>query len=262
MAGNSGTGIEGKRSARHRRIVAELELKPSLRVSELAERLSVSPETIRRDLDAMKTEGLIERTYGGAMRRRSLEPSVTERHNMRVAEREAIARTGAASLIGTTHLMIGSGATTVHLARRVAMTMNNLTVICHSFGVATVLSLNPTITVLIAPGIYHAGEGAVHGAATVRYLESFRVDWTILGASGLTRDGPSDALIEGAEIYATMASRSERTMVLADSSKFNLAFPARWAEWPEVDCLISEIAPKGPLADAVSEAGTDMLTAQ
>ncbi|MBY8974800.1 DeoR/GlpR transcriptional regulator [Rhodobacteraceae bacterium NNCM2] len=253
--------MAGKRITRHRRILAELELKPSLRVSELADRLAVSQETVRRDLDAMTAEGLVDRTYGGAMRRRSLEPSVNERHNMRVTEREAIARAGCEFLAGSTHLMIGSGATTVHLARRIATSMNKLTVICHSFGVATVLSLNPTITVIIAPGIYHSGEGAVHGAATLRYLEGFRVDWAILGASGLTGDGPTDALIEAAEVYQTMVERAERTLLLADSSKFDQVFPAKWAEWSDIAALVTDAAPAPPLATAIAEAGAEVVIA-
>lgn len=254
--------MAGKQSARHRRILGELEQRPSLRVSELAARLGVSAETVRRDLDALTTEGLIERTYGGAMRRQSIEPSVTERHNMRIAEREAIARAACERLKGSTHLLIGSGATTVHLARRIAVEMTGLTVICHSFGVATVLSLNPTITVLLAPGIYHAGEGAVHGASTVRYLAGFSADHAVLGASGLTPDGPSDALIEAGEVYATMSSRAEQTMLIADSSKFSLDFPAHWARWEEIATLVTNAAPTGVLAEAIAASPTDCVLAR
>ncbi|MEO1471819.1 MAG: DeoR family transcriptional regulator, partial [Pseudomonadota bacterium] len=54
------------KTARQRRILVELEGRPSLRVVELAERLAVSAETIRRDLDDLTGQGLLERTYGGA----------------------------------------------------------------------------------------------------------------------------------------------------------------------------------------------------
>ncbi|MEM7768799.1 MAG: DeoR/GlpR family DNA-binding transcription regulator, partial [Pseudomonadota bacterium] len=189
------------RDQRRRRILAEFEQHPSLRVSQLAQRLGVSAETVRRDLDALTTEGQVERTYGGAMRRRSLEPSVSERHSMRAAERERIARRGRPLLEGAGLVMIGSGATTVHLARRIALEMNGLTVIAHSFGVATVLALNPTITVLMAPGAYHAGEGAIHGAETVGFLDGYQADWAVRGASGMDAGGPSDARLEAGEVY-------------------------------------------------------------
>ncbi|MGF1560580.1 MAG: DeoR/GlpR family DNA-binding transcription regulator [Geminicoccaceae bacterium] len=249
------------RTARHRRILAELEQRPSLRVSQLAERLRVSAETIRRDLDALTDEGLIDRTYGGATRRRSLEPCVSERHNMKATERERIARAACPRLAGSSHVMIGSGATTVHVARRLALEMNNLTVIAHSFGVATVLSLNPTITVLLAPGQYHAGEGAVHGAATLEWLDGFNVDWAILGASGLDGEGAMDALIEAGEVYRKMASRATRTMIVADATKFERRFPALWSTWTGIDSLVTDAQPPDEVAAPARASGTEIIVA-
>ena len=244
------------KTSRQQRILAELEQTPSLRVNELAELMDVSPETIRRDLDALSHDGLIDRTYGGALRRRPLEPNVSERHTFRVAERESMARRARPLLGESRHLMIGSGATTMHMARRIAVEMKNVTVIAHSFGVATVLSLNPTITVLMAPGIYHPGEGGMYGSATIRFLQDFRVDWAILGASGLTPDGPADALIESADVYAMMMRQATHTLLLADSGKFGGSFPARWAKWTDIDALATDAEPDGELREAILAGGT------
>lgn len=250
--------MTGKKSARHRQILAELDQTPSLRVKELADHLGVSTETVRRDLDELTERGLIDRTYGGATVRRSLEPSVDERHQLFVPEREAIARRAQPMLEGAGHILIGSGATTAHVARRIAVEMNNVTVITHAFSVAAVLALNPTISVLMAPGLYLSGEGAMHGAATVRFLEGLRADWAVLGASGLDEAGPSDALLEAGDVYAAMVARAERTMLVADHSKFGRAFPSCWAKWTQVDHLVSDEAPVGRLAAALmrAEVGT------
>lgn len=70
------------KSVRQERILTELNQAPSLRVAVLARRLDVSTETIRRDLDEMTKQGLLNRTYGGAVRSLSTEPSVTERHTL------------------------------------------------------------------------------------------------------------------------------------------------------------------------------------
>ncbi len=178
------------KASRQEQILAELNRSPSLRVAELARRLVVSTETIRRDLDAMTEQGLLNRTYGGAVRPLGTEPSVTERHALHVPERERIAKVAVPLLKTARILMIGSGATTVHVARRIAVEMKNIAVITHSFGVATVLSLNPTIKVLMMPGDYHPGEGATVGAHAVSFLNDFHADCAIIGASGLAPDGP------------------------------------------------------------------------
>ncbi|MEL7173592.1 MAG: DeoR/GlpR family DNA-binding transcription regulator [Pseudomonadota bacterium] len=227
---------------------------------ELAQRLLVSAETIRRDLDDLTGDGLIDRTYGGAVRRLAAEPSVGKRHTLLVPEREAIARTACLQLRGARYLMLGSGATTVHVARRIATEMRELTVITHSFGVATVLSLNPTIEVIMTPGRYHPGEGALHGAETLQFLNGLRADWAILGASGLSEQGPSDALLDAGTVYAAMLRRSTRGMIVADSSKFDLEFPAAWAHWEGIEMLVTDTPPQASLGAALADAGVTVLS--
>lgn len=73
---------------------------------------------------------MLNRTYGGAVRSLSTEPSITERHTLSVAERERIAKAAGPFLKDARVLMIGSGSTIVHVARRIAVDMKNITVIC------------------------------------------------------------------------------------------------------------------------------------
>ena len=56
------------KSVRQSRILTELNQAPSLRVAELARRLDVSTETIRRDLEKLEKEGFAKKTYGGAVK--------------------------------------------------------------------------------------------------------------------------------------------------------------------------------------------------
>jgi DeoR/GlpR family transcriptional regulator of sugar metabolism len=253
--------LSRNKDARQRRILIELEQRPTLRVSALAQSLAVSTETIRRDLDSLTTRGLIARTYGGAVRRLSTEPPVTERHAQQAPQREAIARVAAQMLSGSGHLLIGSGATTVHVARRLAMETRAFTVVTHAFGVATVLSLNPAIEVQMCPGRYVAAEGAMNGAATLAHLERLRADWAVLGASGLLPEGPADASLEAGEVYAAMTRRAARRMVVADSTKFGRAFPACWAGWEGIDVLVTDAPPPKALKAALAAARVELRVA-
>lgn len=259
-AGRQGRAMRIGKTERRRRILAELEQAPSLRVGDLAGRLGVSTETIRRDLETLRAEGVLSRTYGGAVRSGPDEPGLRVRHGLMVPERQRIARHAAPMLAGARLILIGSGATTTHVARRIAVEMTRVTVVTHAFGVATVLSLNPTIEVILAPGQYHPGEGALHGAQTLRFLEDLHADWAILGASGLTAEGPTDALLEMAEVYAAMTRRAQRRMVVADHSKHDALFPARYAAWPDIDALVTDRPPSGGLARALGAAGVQVRT--
>ncbi|MGB2200454.1 MAG: DeoR/GlpR family DNA-binding transcription regulator [Pseudooceanicola atlanticus] len=237
-----------KKSRRRSEILSILADEPTTRVKALASRLEVTTETIRRDLEELAEQGLISRTYGGAMLRAGNEPVLSHRERQLVSEREAIARRAVPELAEGKTFMMGSGATTATVARRMAFEMRNITVIAHSFAVATALAQNPTIRILMVPGEYHAGEGAMHGAQAIRFLQDYSADWVILGASALSPDGPSDALIEAGEVYATMLRQSSQNLVVADHSKFDRMATARYARWSDIDTIISDKAPEGPLA--------------
>lgn len=242
-----------KKDIRQNEIVNLLRQTPSIRVNEMAERLLVTAETIRRDLDEMDEKGLLERTHGGAILQMPQEPGLNIRHNLLVREREEIARQTVREIKGAKHLMIGSGATTVHIARRIASDLSRVTVIVHSFGVALELSHNPTIDVIMAPGSYHPVEGANHGSHTLEFLEKFWVDYAILGASGLDPEGPCDALIDAGAVYSKMISRAFQTIIAADKSKYGMKFPARFAGWKDVDMLVIDEQPRGDLKISLAQ---------
>jgi DeoR/GlpR family transcriptional regulator of sugar metabolism len=251
--------MKQEKTARQRQILATLDVTPSLRVAELAQRLGVSTETIRRDLDAMTQAGLLNRTYGGAVRPLGSEPAVAERQSMFVAERQRIAAATVPLLAGARVLILGSGATCVHVAHEIAASMHDIMVVTHSLGVTTALAHNPTIKILLLPGEYNATEGTVLGGHTVAFLQNLYADVTILGASGLTGEGPNDALPESAAVYAAMAGRAARTVVAADHSKFNRVFTARYAAWRQVQNLVTDSAPEGPLAWGLESEGVGVV---
>jgi DeoR/GlpR family transcriptional regulator of sugar metabolism len=250
-----------KKGVRQRDIVSLLSDQPTLRVSELADALQVTTETIRRDLDELTSRGLISRTYGGAILRKGAEPSVAQRYALLVDERIRIAKTACQTCEGARVFMIGSGATTLHVARRMASVMQNATVITHSFAVAAALAANPTISVMMTPGFFHAGEGATCGAQTLRFLEHYNAEWAIVGASGLAPDGASDALIEMADVYSAMIERANRSMIVADSSKFDQMFTARYASLDQIDLLVTDDAPKGVLLEAMQASEVEVKVA-
>jgi DeoR/GlpR family transcriptional regulator of sugar metabolism len=253
--------MKPEKTARQGKILAALETAPSLRVAELAQNLGVSTETIRRDLDQMTSAGLLNRTYGGAVRPLHAEPTVAERHAMFVAERQRIARATLPLLRGARVLILGSGSTVVHVAHEVAAKLKDIMVITHSFGVAAALSANPTIKTLMLPGEYHAGEGTLLGGHTIAFLQDLYADCTILGASGLSEEGPTDALPETAAVYAAMAARAAKTMVVADHSKFNRLFTARYADWRRIGHLVTDTAPEDALGAQLQRSGTSVVLA-
>lgn len=246
---------------RQARIVAELRTAPTLRVNELAALLSVSTETVRRDLTELDDRGLINRTYGGATRPVSFEPALVEREKLMIAERERIAAAAVALVEPNDILMIGGGATTTIFARRLAAERDHLTVITHAFSIAVALASNPFHKVLILPGQYDSREGLIHGPDTIEALQRYRAGKAFLGASGLTAEGPSDAGVGPALIYGAMMKRSSETVVLADHTKFERASLSVYGSWSPQVLLVSDQEPSGELRSAINRAGGRCLAA-
>lgn len=244
------------KSDRHSRIVAELRAAPALRVNDLASRLNVSTETVRRDLAELDERGLINRTYGGAMRPVAFEPALAEREKLMVEERERIAAAAVELVEPNDILMIGGGATTTIFARRLAAERDHLTVITHAFSIAAALASNPFHKVLVLPGQYDSREGLIHGPDTIEALQRYRAGKAFLGASGLTSEGPSDAGVGPSLVYGAMMRRAGETVILADHTKFERASLAVYGSWSARLLLITDRPPGGELQAAIQQNGS------
>ena len=248
-----------RKSQRQGRILSELRAAPALRVQDLADRLAVSRETVRRDLAELDDAGLISRTYGGAMRPVPYEPGIAEREGLLVEERERIAERALEIVEPNDILMIGGGATTLHFARRLAVRVDHLTIITHAFSTAAALAMNPSHKVLMLPGQYDGREGLIHGPDTIDALQRFRANKAFLGASGLTVEGPNDAGLGPGLIYGAMMRRAARTVILADHSKFDSPSLTVYGAWSENVTLVTDAAPEAALAGALRDAGTSVV---
>lgn len=250
------------KARRHERIVAELRAAPTLRVCQLASELLVSTETVRRDLDELGQLGLINRTYGGAVRPLASEPAIRERHAMMVEERGRIGVEAARRVRRGEVVMMGGGATTIHVARRLAAEARDVTVITHSFGVATVLSTNPTLTVLMTPGRYDAFEGCLFGPETTAFLACYHANRAIFGASGIAADGACDVNALAAAVYRTMLERAGETMVVADHRKFDERAMVVFGRWREIGTLVTDRRPEGLLRAALERDSVEIAVAE
>lgn len=251
-----------KKSVRQDRILAALDLNPSMRVRDLAGELGVSTETIRRDLADMDEDGRINRTYGGAVRGQVSEPNLAERLTLHVEARQAIARR-AADLIGDAQtLFIGGGATTLHFVRVLRGIERPLSVITPAYRVAAELSVNPFIQTMCLPGIFEGKEGLATGPETLAAIERFRAPVAIMGASGVDPAGVSEAMLDASAVYAALIRCSDTAYILADQSKFGCRSLTLITPWAENIHLVTDVAPAGALAEAIAQEGASVTVAE
>lgn len=251
-----------KKSERRRQILLELKLRPHVRISELARRFNVSTETVRRDFDALADDGLVARAHGGASApAQGHYPSLDERANARINERERIGRRAAELVRDGETVMIDSGSTTIQMARALAWMGTHCTVITNSIPVAMTIG-HGAPEVILCPGEYLPAESAVIGTETLEFLARYNVDRCVIGASGLSAEGPSESVRGFAAVKRVMMQRAAKRHLLIDSQKFDKKGLAQVGDLADLDSVVADERPKGELLSALHGAEVDILVAE
>lgn len=241
---------------RQERIVAELHISPTIRASEIAAKLGVHPETVRRDLKFLDRNGLLSRTYGGAaVASLAFEPTLAERDRILVPERRRIGECAANLINPGDVLMIDAGSTTVHFSRQVAAQNKDLTVITNSFSVAAVLARASSIRILVCPGEYDSRQGGVSGADTIAYLTRFHANMAVIGAGGLGIEGPTEFDPDSAAVKRAMLARAQSRVLLVDHSKFDRKMLDLVCPLFDLTDIVVDRKPRGKLRTALKRAG-------
>jgi DeoR/GlpR family transcriptional regulator of sugar metabolism len=229
---------------RHKLIVEEVRRQGAVRVSELTELLGVSEMTIRRDLDALASTGLLEKVHGGATLRGALsadEPGFEAKSHRQLHEKEAIARAAAKLVEPGLSIGLTAGTTTWRLAHHLAQ-VPDLTVVTNSMQVANVLHANarPDLTVVLTGGVRTPSDALV-GPIAVTSIRSLHLDVLFLGVHGITVEpGLTTPNLLEAETDRALVAASERIVVVADHTKWGIRGLSRIAGLDEIDILVSD----------------------
>ena len=190
-------------------------------VSELAAAMAVTEMTIRRDLEVLERDGVLERFHGGArmLISSSYEPPLTLRERMHSEEKRSLAR-GVSELLrdGDTVILDG-GSTGIAVAR--ALTGRRLTVCPLSLRVAWELAQSSSITLLMPPGSVRHGELSLSGPDTTEHLARHHFDHYVMTASGFSvTAGLTEWNADDAAVKRAALGGAKRTTAAVDASKF------------------------------------------
>lgn len=196
-------------------------------VEALAERLRVSPSTIRRDLSQLQRQGRIARTYGGA-----LVPDVfherpfTESQRLNPGAKAAIAAVAVELVPPEGTVFLDAGTTCLAVAR-LLVDRGPLTVVTRGLETAGLLARGGGIDVVIIGGRVQPLSHGVIGPLASLALDRFRFDVALLGADAIDEArGLGEPTVEETWVKEQAATRADQVAVLADSSKFAQHAPA------------------------------------
>lgn len=229
----------------------------------LAEEFAVTTETIRRDLTVLERAGVLRRVHGGAIpvERLGFEPALAARDEVMTEEKERIAKAALAELPEDGAIIIDAGSTTGRLARALPAD-RELTVIVNSPPLATSLATRANLSVIMLGGRVRGRTLATVDDWALRPLADLHVDVAFMGANGcsvtkgLTTPDPAEAAIKRAMIGA-----AERSVVLADHTKFSGVYLTRFATLSEIDMVISDDGLDPAVAADVAASGPEVVRA-
>lgn len=207
---------------RRRETMTILQHKKSVLVSELSKRFQVTEETIRRDLERLEKEGLIKRTYGGAVLNEniSIELPFDVREITNIEAKESIASKVAEFIEDGDTLMIDSSSTVLQLAKHIKK-KENITVITNSVNMLLKLNNAENVRVICTGGDMRHSSVSFVGHLAEKAIKSYHVDKTIISCKAVHMDkGILESNDMEAYIKRAMVERAQKTYLLLDSTKF------------------------------------------
>ena len=277
---------------RRRRLLEQVRRRGYASFRELAEALSISESTVRRDLRLMVEQGLIESIRGGVgpAPERDREPGWTPHRDLDAVafpvrdvtdgdpgalgapdagpvadpahrERQAIAAYAATLVKPGSAILLGPGRTTAALARELTG-IRSLTVVTNSVPVTQALLRAPQIDVVMVGGALRRSIGALVGPATEQALQGLRGDQVFLSGDGVTADrGLTTPNVFAAATDQALMTAGRQVVVLADGSKLGHDTMCQTVPTDRIDVLVTDAGADPRVRAMLADAGVEVHAA-
>lgn len=231
----------------------------SASVEHLADRLEVTLQTVRRDVQRLAEAGLLTRFHGGVRVPTSTIENIAhqQRESLNAEGKARIAQAVANSIPNGCSLILNIGTTTEAIARSLLL-HKGLRVITNNLNVAAILCGNRECEVIVAGGVVRPRDRGIVGEAAVDFIRQFRVDIAVIGISGIELDGSlRDFDYREVKVAQTIIEHAREVWLAADSSKFNRPAMVELARLDQIDRLFTDAQAPEPFPGLLKAAGVD-----
>jgi DeoR/GlpR family transcriptional regulator of sugar metabolism len=232
-------------------------------VTELSELFGVSESTIRRDLEELDEQGVIQRAHGGAVvvERAAPEPPIIQRMVENEEAKRSIGQAAAELVRDGETVFLGSGTTTLEVARNL-MGRNNLTVITNALNIANLFAGKPNITVIVVGGLLRHSELSMIGHITEQVLKELRADKVIMGMRAISiEEGLTNDYLPETMTDRTIIQFAPEVILVADHSKFGKVSTALVAPITSINKIITDSGVPAEIIDEIKALGVEVIIA-
>lgn len=249
-------------SQRAREVLDILSESGSARIQDIALRLNVTQETIRRTVAVLGQQGLVTKVHGGvALKNWGLEPSFEQRFVQSQPAKRRIAEAVARLIPDGSSLILDVGSTTAYVAQALRQ-KKDLLVVTNSLPVAQALAGQNGNRLFMAGGELRSHDGGAFGPDARAFVRQFRVRHAILSVAGM--DAKAGFLLQDlpeAEFSRTIIGCADEVIVAADASKFGKSAPIRIAAPEAFHHLVTDAPPPPDLSALLAQTGISVTVA-
>ncbi len=232
------------------------------RTKVLAEELGVHEMTVRRDMDALEEQGLLERVHGGGriVREASEEVAYNLRAARQITEKDRIARAALATIKDGETIAIDSSTTGLALVKM--LSAKRVHAIVTGLDAANLLASSGVAFTLMG-GTYHAPARSFVGSVFSAGLKRFNPDRVFFSSKGFTaQHGFTDAHLPEVEAKEQLIASAAQKIALLDHTKFGTRAAHTILELDGVDAIITDADPAIEIRSSLKKAGVQLVIAK
>ncbi len=260
MAGGAGAAPLFQ-SERQREIVRLAMSDGRVEVADLAARFGVTTETIRRDLSELQVQRLVRRVHGGATpwETSGFEPLLAVRSDQHGDEKGRIGAAAIDELPDTGAIIIDSGSTAGVFVDLIPFT-TSLRIVTNSLLIARSLTERTEADVIVIGGKVRKNTFAMVDTQAIESIEPIHVDTVFLSADAASASaGLTTPYREEAAWKRAIIRSARRVVALIDHSKFDHEHFVRFADWNDIDVLITNRETDPDQIVRIESAGTSVV---
>ncbi|MBC8106454.1 MAG: DeoR/GlpR transcriptional regulator [Anaerolineae bacterium] len=230
----------------------------------LSTELRVSQSTVRRDLDAMESHGLVRRTHGGVIwigdRNNSKRPyAFDQRMAVQVDSKRAIARAAAKLVRDGQTILLDGGTTTFHLAQE--LLGRSMQIVTNSLPIANLFINEERIELILTGGLLYPRYGVLLGPSAEQFIDSVHAQTLFFSVAGIHRGILYNQNLLLVQSEQRMMRQAQRRVLLCDSSKFDQQALAQLCELKQIDTLVIDGRITKEQRAMAKQAGCEVLVA-
>jgi len=247
---NSFNSIKMLKEERQQTILSEVELHNRILLTDIAETLDVSIDTIRRDVKELDADNKLRKVHGGAISLGFTSNSTRNNNIYKLEEKCKIAEKAVTLLKNGSVIFVDGGTTCLELARLIPMNLD-LTCFTHSIPVAMELLSKPDVTVILIGGQVSKESQIAIGANAIHNLSEIKVDYSFIGTGYVdSHYGLTEFDWDIVQVKKAVIKCSKKTVLLSISEKLNSQHRYKTCDINAINTMITELEPENELLNS------------